>query len=177
MLEPLQRFQINVVRRSRSLRYTSTVCGWHDCRYADRPKVLAGLSKNFFSTQLSPELQAWFGKMCIEANAHATIESVKALRDEDLRGDLAKIQVPSLILHGVKDQICPFSFAEEMQEGIANSKLVRFENSGHGLFYPLNLLPPGEIFLKLHHFLCMHIKVWILIFHCITRVDYGQILP
>ncbi|MEI6519229.1 MAG: alpha/beta hydrolase, partial [bacterium] len=31
--------------------------------------------------------------------------------------------------------ICPFELAEAMASGIKGAKLIRFENSGHGLFY------------------------------------------
>jgi pimeloyl-ACP methyl ester carboxylesterase len=47
------------------------------------------------------------------------------------------ISVPTAIFHAVGDKICPFAFAEEMAKGINNAKMIkmiRFENSGHGLF-------------------------------------------
>ena len=43
--------------------------------------------------------------------------------------------VPTLILHGIHDKVCNFALAEAQREGIKNSKLVAFEESGHGLFY------------------------------------------
>jgi len=57
-----------------------------------------------------------------------------ALRDTDLRSDLAKIKIPTLIMHGKKDKICSFDLAEQMKAGIANSHIVAFENSGYSLF-------------------------------------------
>ncbi|MFY9858148.1 MAG: alpha/beta hydrolase, partial [Exiguobacterium chiriqhucha] len=63
---------------------------------------------------------------------HGTIASAKALRDEDLREDLPKVNVETLIIHGVHDKICPFEFALEMEKGIPNSRIERFEESGHG---------------------------------------------
>jgi pimeloyl-ACP methyl ester carboxylesterase len=56
------------------------------------------------------------------------------LRDTDLRTDLAKITIPTLILHGKNDKICSFDLAEQMKAGIQNSHLVAFEKSGHSLF-------------------------------------------
>jgi len=59
------------------------------------------------------------------------------LRDTDLRPELAMIGVPTAIFHALGDKICPFAFAEEMAKGINNAKMIRmirFENSGHGLF-------------------------------------------
>ena len=49
--------------------------------------------------------------------------------------DLGKICVPTLILHGIHDKVCLFPLAEVMKRGIKNSKLVPFEDSGHGLFW------------------------------------------
>ena len=61
-------------------------------------------------------------------------ESLKALRDSDLREDLKKINVPTLILHGKQDHICSYDLAEQMKALIKTSELVPFENSGHALF-------------------------------------------
>lgn len=44
---------------------------------------------------------------------------------------LNEIQIPTLILVGRYDFICPPSQAQILHNGIANSKLVIFENSGH----------------------------------------------
>jgi len=33
------------------------------------------------------------------------------------------------------DQICPFEFALEMNQGIRNSQIYKFDKSGHGAFY------------------------------------------
>jgi len=44
---------------------------------------------------------------------------------------LGEIQIPTLILVGRDDFICPPSQAHILHEGIANSDLVIFENSGH----------------------------------------------
>jgi pimeloyl-ACP methyl ester carboxylesterase len=54
---------------------------------------------------------------------------------EELFSDLGKIHVPTLILHGVHDQVCKYPLALAQHQGIKNSRLVPFENSGHGLFY------------------------------------------
>jgi pimeloyl-ACP methyl ester carboxylesterase len=48
----------------------------------------------------------------------------------DIRDKLAAVTVPSLIVAGSHDMI-PLSKAEEMDQGIPDSKLAVFENSGH----------------------------------------------
>jgi len=62
------------------------------------------------------------------------VKALTALRDEDLRADLAKINVPVLILHAKDDAIAAYALAEQMHAGIKNSTLVTFDKSGHGSF-------------------------------------------
>ncbi|XLG09659.1 Hypothetical protein ACI5QM_01145 [Bacillus subtilis] len=102
---------------------------------SDRPKTLADLGKQFFEKKVSPELRQWFLNLMLEASSYGTIHSGIALRDEDLRKELAAIKEPTLILHGRKDRIAPFDFAKVLKRGIKQSELVPFANSGHGAFY------------------------------------------
>ena len=51
-----------------------------------------------------------------------------------LRPELKQINIPTAIFHGTKDKICEYALAEQMQKAIKNSYIVKFENSGHGLF-------------------------------------------
>jgi len=102
----------------------------------DRPQLLENFGKIFGATEtaLPSGLGNWLGAINLEASSYATTQSLIALRDTDLRSELSKIKIPTTIFHGVKDKICEFSLAEQMQKGIQNSQIVRFENSGHGLF-------------------------------------------
>ena len=102
----------------------------------NRPQLLENFGKIFGATEtaLSPGLANWLGSVNLEASPYATTQSLIALRETDLRPELSKIKIPTAIFHGVKDKICEFALAEQMQKGIKNSYIVRFENSGHGLF-------------------------------------------
>jgi non-heme chloroperoxidase len=102
----------------------------------DRPQLLENFGKIFAATEtaLPSGLGNWLGAINLEASPYATTQSLIALRDTDLRSELSKIKIPTAIFHGVKDKICEFGLAEQMQKGIQNSYIVRFENSGHGLF-------------------------------------------
>jgi non-heme chloroperoxidase len=102
----------------------------------NRPQLLENFGKIFGAseTSLSPGFGQWLGGINIEASPYATTQSLIALRDTDLRAELSKINVPTVIFHGVKDIICEYALAEQMQQGIKNSYIVRFEDSGHGLF-------------------------------------------
>ena len=102
----------------------------------NRPQLLENFGKIFAATEtsVSPGIGNWLGGINIEASFYATTQSLIALRDTDLRTELSKINIPTVIFHGVKDKICEFALAEQMQKGIKNAEIIRFENSGHGLF-------------------------------------------
>lgn len=102
----------------------------------NRPQLLENFGKIFGATEtsISSGLGNWLGSINLEASAYATTQSLIALRETDLRSELSEIKIPTAIFHGVKDKICEFALAEQMQKGIKNSYIVRFENSGHGLF-------------------------------------------
>lgn len=104
--------------------------------YSDRPKLLADFAKIFSSTEtsLSEGIRSWLNGICLSASSYATAQCLIALRDTDLRSDLVKIGIPTVIMHGKKDKICSFDLAEQMNAGIAHSQIIPFEHSGHSLF-------------------------------------------
>lgn len=89
------------------------------------PAKEGGISKN---------VEKWLENINLEAWPYAITESITALRDLDLRSELAKINIPVAIFHGTQDKLCDFSLAEQLNKGIKNSYIVKFENSGHALF-------------------------------------------
>ncbi|GKS13839.1 alpha/beta hydrolase [Paenibacillus chitinolyticus] len=103
--------------------------------YTDRPKMLEDLGGRFFARYVSAPLQNWFHGIALSSSGHATAMGAALLRDEDLRPDLSKISVPTVIFQGAQDMICPYPLAQATQAGIKNSELVPFAYSGHGLFY------------------------------------------
>jgi pimeloyl-ACP methyl ester carboxylesterase len=104
--------------------------------YKDRPKLLADFAKIFSATEtsLNEGIGGWLNGICLSASSYATAQCLIALRDTDLRGDMVKIGIPTVIMHGKKDKICSFDLAEQMNAGIAHSYIIAFENSGHSLF-------------------------------------------
>ncbi len=107
-----------------------------ELNYLDRPKLLANFAKIFSATEtsLNEGIVQWLNGIGLSASSHATAQCLIALRDTDLRNDMAKITISTLIMHGKKDKICSFDLAEQMHAEIANSRIVAFENSGHSLF-------------------------------------------
>jgi non-heme chloroperoxidase len=107
-----------------------------ELNYKDRPKLLADFVKIFSATEtsLNEGIRGWLNGICLSASSYATAQCLIALRDTDLRSDLVKILIPTVIMHGKKDKICSFDLAEQIETGISNSHIVAFENSGHSLF-------------------------------------------
>lgn len=107
-----------------------------ELNYNDRPMLLSNFSKIFSAaeTSLSEGIGSWLNGICLSASSFATAQCLIALRDTDLRSDLKKITVPTIIMHGRKDKICSFDLAEQLKAGILNSSIVAFEKSGHSLF-------------------------------------------
>lgn len=103
--------------------------------YTDRPKMLNNFGNSFFHTNVSSGIYEWLFQMGLEAASWSTIAIANDWLVEETFNDLLKIHVPTLIMHGVHDQIVPFALSVALNEGIRRSKLVPFENSGHGLFY------------------------------------------
>jgi non-heme chloroperoxidase len=133
--------------------------------YSDRAKLNSDFGNIFFknSNNISPKLLDWFQSLGMEASPHATAACLATLRDSDLREDIPSINVPTILFHGLHDKICPFELAETLTAptvamptggeamavgteamsagaeptagGIRDAKLIRFENSGHALFY------------------------------------------
>lgn len=103
--------------------------------YADRPQMLQNFGQMFFFQNTTQPFMEWFLMMGLQAAGWATAKCAVTFRDETLFSDLPKIDVPTLILHGVHDRVCLFPLAQAMNRGIRNSRLVPFELSGHGLMW------------------------------------------
>jgi non-heme chloroperoxidase len=101
-----------------------------------RQDLIAGFGAAFPAKEgaISKNEEKWLENINLQAWPYAITQSITALRDLDLRPSLSKIKIPTVIFHGTQDKLCPFVFAEQLQKGINNSYIVKFENSGHALF-------------------------------------------
>ncbi len=111
------------------------VCAIIAQTYADRPQMLCNFGDMFFYKPVSPAFSDWFFQLGLQAASWSTIAVSNAWLNEVLFSDLPKIKAPTLILHGVHDQVVPFPLAIVQNQGIEGSKLVPLENGGHGAFY------------------------------------------
>lgn len=89
----------------------------------------------FFFQYVTGPFSDWFFQLGLQAAGWSTAAVAASLRDESLFADLGTIRVPTLILHGIHDKVCPIELAEALEAGIENSELVPFMYSGHGLFW------------------------------------------
>lgn len=101
----------------------------------NRPQMMEDLSKNFFANKTTDSFLQWFNRLNDSSTGHSTIKTAETLRDADLRDDLQQINVPTGIFHGTLDKICPYDLALVTNKAIPDSRLFRFEQSGHGVFY------------------------------------------
>ncbi len=71
-------------------------------------------------------------EMAERVGQHAFKRQLEAMMGrKDGRGDLEAIRVPTLIIAGRQDLLCPLAMQEEMRERIPNAKLILVEDCGH----------------------------------------------
>jgi non-heme chloroperoxidase len=106
---------------------------------ADRYAYFKDFLDNFYNVdKLAPERiseQAWQASFNVAAGAspYASYACVDAWLT-DFRGDLAKTDVPVLVLHGTEDRILPFeSTAKRLPDLVANLTLIPVEGGPHNI--------------------------------------------
>jgi pimeloyl-ACP methyl ester carboxylesterase len=106
---------------------------------ADRPAFLAQFFQNFYNVDLlggkrvSDELVRMSWTTAIGASATATLACVPAWLT-DFRKDLAKIDVPTLVIHGDSDRIVPVEVSgRRTQSAVAGCRSVIVKDGPHGL--------------------------------------------
>jgi len=104
----------------------------------DRLAFLDGFTNNFFSAGddllVSEPQRSYARDIAAFASPKGTLDCINAFGRTDFRADLAKIDVPTLILHGDSDGIVPFEVSgKRSHEDIADSQLVLVEGGPHGL--------------------------------------------
>lgn len=104
--------------------------------YVDRPQMLYNFGKIFFYKKISKPFSDWFFSLGVQAAGWSTAAIANTwIEDEGLFEDMKKISTPTLILQGVHDKVVLPELSQEQNKLIKGSKLIKFEDSGHGLFY------------------------------------------
>ena len=107
----------------------------------DRIGFLDSFGKNFYGVSLinhplSTPLLDYYTMLASHASQRSTLECVKSFSETDFRSDLAKITVPTLIIHGDADKIVPIDASSNITAKlISKNKFVVYDGAPHGLFY------------------------------------------
>src|SRR3989442_4421088 len=72
---------------------------------------------------------AWAG----EAAPDVLVESLRAIDGANVYELLSRVSVPTLVLHGTRDKIVPYTHAKKLAEAISGARLITFEGGGHAL--------------------------------------------
>jgi len=102
----------------------------------DRPAFFASGVDAFTGGHpaVSPAMRDWVLAQFMRASPRATIECIRAIGRGDLRADMAAVSVPTLIVHGDKDQVNSVErTAKKTAELIPGCTLRVYEEGPHGL--------------------------------------------
>ena len=106
---------------------------------ADRPAFLSQFLANFYNVdvlggkQISDEVVRLSWNIAAQASPKGTLDCVSAWVT-DFRKDLARIDVPTLVIHGDADRILPLAAtATPTHEAVSGSRLVVVKDGPHGL--------------------------------------------
>ena len=69
----------------------------------------------------------------MEINPHALGEILRRITEFDTRSQLGEIRIPTLVLAGELDKQCPPSQSRIIAEGIPDSILKVYADTGHGV--------------------------------------------
>ena len=105
---------------------------------ADRLAFLEGFTTSFFSAGgklLVSEAQRTHAlNIAAFASPKGTLDCIGAFAHTDFRGDLAKIKIPTLVIHGDSDAIVPFAVSgARTHQSISGSHLKLVKGAPHGL--------------------------------------------
>ena len=104
---------------------------------ADREKYFDQFTRNFFSAndvlKVSEAQRQEALVVCRQSGEAAALGCMQAFATTDFRGDLKKVRVPTLVIHGDSDATVPFEGSgKRTHAAIAGSELVLLRDAPHG---------------------------------------------
>lgn len=104
---------------------------------ADREKFFDGFTTDFFSAKgelkVSEEQRQEAIALCLQSDQAAALGCMKSFATTDFRDDLARVTVPTLVIHGDSDGTVPFEGSgKRTHAAIAGSELVVLKDAPHG---------------------------------------------
>ena len=134
--------------RTRSLVLACTACHHHPWRvellneWAESVRVHRTLTADALRWLVGPRLHKRFGvwlnvlaRILLQVDPDgfaAQVEAIVSAPDE-LRFELVKVRVPTLVITGSQDALTPIGDAEELAEAIPGAQLVELRGAAHGL--------------------------------------------
>ena len=101
----------------------------------DFPKWLRDNARPFVVAETSTEIMDWLHGMMMQCSMKAVIECNRAFTSTDFRAEVAKITVPTLLIHGDKDVSSPIPIsAARVEQIIPGAKLQVYAGAPHGIF-------------------------------------------
>jgi len=114
------------------------IAGFEEGVKGDRLAFLDGFATSFFSAgddlKVSQPQREYARDVAAFASPKGTLDCIAAFARTDFRGDLAKITVPTLVIHGDSDGVVPFEVSgKRSAELIAGAELVVIEGGPHAI--------------------------------------------
>ncbi|MCC2462916.1 alpha/beta hydrolase [Bacillus mobilis] len=106
---------------------------------SDRLAFLDEFTKGFFAAGdrtdlVSEPFRLYNRDIAAGASPKGTLDCIAAFSKTDFRGDLAKVNIPTLVIHGDSDATVPFEYSGKLtHEAIPNSKVTLIKDGPHGL--------------------------------------------
>jgi non-heme chloroperoxidase len=115
-----------------------TIAGFRLAVKTDRIAFLDAFTTGFFSAgttlRVSEAQRGYARDIAAFASPKGTLDCITAFGGTDFRGDVAKVDVPTLIIHGDSDSIVPFEASgKRSAAAIAGSTVVVIEGGPHGV--------------------------------------------
>jgi non-heme chloroperoxidase len=113
--------------------------GLRDGLVADRSQFYKDLAVQFYGAnrpgaKVSEGILDQFWLWSMQAGLKNAYESIKAFSETDFTDDLAKIDVPTLVMHGEDDQIVPIhDSAKKSARLIKDAREIYYPGAPHGL--------------------------------------------
>ena len=116
----------------------STIGGFEAGVKGDRIAFLDTFMTGFFSAsgqlKVSEPQRDYARDIAAFASPKGTLDCIAAFGRTDFRGDVARVTVPTLVIHGDSDAIVPFEVSgRRSAELIAGSELVVIKDGPHGI--------------------------------------------
>ena len=106
---------------------------------ADRSQWTKDVTTSYYSynrpgAQVSEGVRDDYWRQGMATGMMAATHAITAFSETDFRDDLAKISVPTLVVHGTDDQIVPIEISGSLMSSVVkHARLLSYDGGSHGL--------------------------------------------